>query len=149
MENTVKAPFLILVLVSAAPCLAGPACLAGKRASLIGGHFSGAIVCSRKDASFRLAGQTTGKKYLIYDYRYRFLAHAGGVMHGGQRLVVFRGKTYVGQYALSPPPYTDVRVEGSQIELGTPGNRETVRLDFSRKPPARFFFGGETEAFSR
>ena len=68
-------------------------------------------------------------------------------MHGGQRLLVFHGDRYVGQYVLSPPPYINVSVKGSQLLLHY--NRESVRLDFSRKPQSKIFINGETKEFSR
>ena len=143
----------ILILVFAAtPSLAhrtSTPCLAGKQAALVQGHFSGEIFCSRKNASFALVGRTAGRSYAIYDYRYHFLPHREGAMHGGQRLVVFRGESYVGQYMLSPPPYINVHIEGSRVLLETPQSREKVRLDFSRKPPTRIFINGETEQFDR
>jgi hypothetical protein len=69
------------------------ACLVAERAS------HGVVFCSRKSVSFNLMGRTTRAEYSIYDYHYRF-RRPGGVMHGGQRLIVFRGKTYVGNYPL-------------------------------------------------
>jgi len=149
----VKVPILILAFASATPSLAAhqasTPCLAGKRAALVQGHFSGGLFCSRKNASFVLVGRTAGKNYAIYDYRYRFLPHPEGVMHGGQRLLVFHGDKYVGQYVLSPPPYISVSVKRSQLLLQTPDNRETVRLDFSRKPQSKIFINGEAEEFGR
>ena len=70
-------------------------------------------------------------------------------MHGGQRVVVFRGKKYVGQYMLSPGPYTTVRVEGTRVVLQVEGTREKVTLDFSKKPPEEVYINGETEGFGR
>jgi len=149
----VKIPILLLAAASASPSLAAhktaTECLAGKRAALVRGHFSGGIFCSRKNASFVLVGRTTGKNYAIYDYRYRFRPHPESVVHGGRRLVVFHGETYVGQYGLSSPPEVEVHVVGPQVLLKTPHDRETVRLDFSKRPPAKILVNGELEEFSR
>ena len=136
-----------LSLVAAAAPL--KACLVGKREALMDGRFTGPLVCSKKDATFKLVGRPHGSRYSIYDYRYRFLPHSGGVMHGGQRIIVFRGNKYVGQYALSPPPYADLRINGSEIVLQTSGSREGVRLDFSKQPPRKPTINGEIETFHR
>lgn len=70
-------------------------------------------------------------------------------MHGGQKLLVFSGRKYVGQYALSPPPYATATVKGMRVILQVDGTRETVTLDFSRRPPRDVFINGETEEFYR
>jgi len=124
-------------------------CLAGMRAALIRGRFSGVIVCSKKNATFTLVGRTTGDKFSIYDYRYRFLPAGGDVMHGGQRVVVFRGSTYVGQYTMSPPPYVIVTMNGTHVVLQPTDTREKVELDFSVQPPGEILVNGEIETFYR
>ena len=124
------------------------ACLEGRRADLVRGHFTGTIVCSRKDASFVLVGRTTGSNFYVYDYRYKFRPTGGNVRHGGQKIVVFRNNVYVGQYALSPPPYATVTVSGSYVSLSAAGTPK-VELDLTRKPPGHMLFNGEVETFSR
>jgi hypothetical protein len=123
-------------------------CLAGMRSALVQGHFTGPILCSRKDASFVLVGRTAKNKFSIYDYRYRFLAARGGVMHGGQRMVVFRNNVYVGQYLLSPPPYNTLNVNGTHVSLKAAGTLK-VELDLTRAPPSHILVDGEVETFSR
>ena len=134
----------MLFIASAASALAAHApstpCLAAERAS------KGAIFCS-PDVSFTLAGRTTGGKYSIYDYRYRFLPHPGGAMHGGQRLIVFEGARYVGNYMLQPK--VSVAVRGTQVVLKGDEDGAAVQLDFSRKPPSRILVNGEVEGFGR
>lgn len=144
---------LVAGVVASGAAMAAPAseplsCLSGFRSSLVRGHFTGPLVCSGKDATFLLVGRTAGDIFSIYDYRYRYLPAGGSVMHGGQKLIVFHGKVYVGQYALSPPPYVTVTVNGSKVVLKTRG-RKQVKLDFSRKPPGQIMIGGEVETFSR
>jgi hypothetical protein len=124
-------------------------CLGGKRAALIQGHFTGPLVCSRKDATFVLVGQTAGNRFAIYDYRYRYFPEQGRVMHGGQKVVVFRDNIYSGQYALSPPPYTAITVNGSHVSLKLVGEPSETILDFSRNPPRQVLFGGEVLNFDR
>jgi hypothetical protein len=126
-----------------------PLCLAGMRAALVHGHFTGPIVCSRKNATFVLVGRTAGDKFSIYDYRYRYLPAGGNVMHGGQKLMVFRDRSYLGQYALSPPPYIIVAVKDTHVSLRASGASRGVTLDFSREPPSRILVGGEMETFIR
>jgi hypothetical protein len=92
-----------------------------------------------------LAGRTTGSRYSIYNYRYRFLPHPGGVIHGGQRLIVFHGKRYIGNYMLLPE--VSVAVRGTQVILKGDDDRAAVRLDFSRRPPSRILVNGEAQTF--
>ncbi len=114
------------------------ACMAGLQTALIEGHFTGPIVCNKNDATFDLVGRTAGKKYSIYDYRYRYDPSGGShVMHGGQKLIIFRGERYVGQYALSPPPYVTARVRGSQLVLEFRDTGQRLELNFSKSPPKR------------
>jgi hypothetical protein len=144
---------LASILVSSSMVLASdqtpPLCLSGMRASLVHGHFTGPIVCSRKDATFVLMGRTAGDKFSIYDYRYRYLPAGGNVMHGGQKVVVFRDRSYLGQYALSPPLYIIVAVKDTHVSLRAAGNSKGVTLDFSRDLPSRILIGGEMETFNR
>jgi len=115
------------------------------RDALAEGHFSGEMFCSGEDVSFVLVGRTTGSGYAIYDFRYRFLPHPGGVYHDGQRLLVFRGEKYVGQYVLQPR--VAVTVQGTRVMLRGDEDRDTVELDFSTEPPGRILVNGEWEEF--
>jgi hypothetical protein len=124
-------------------------CMAGMKALLIEGHFSGPILCSHRDATFTLAGRTSGNSFSIYDYRYRYRPSGGNVDHGGQRMVVFRGKTYVGQYDLSVPPYVSMSVHGTRVELKSADAPTDVSLDFSRGPPDKILINGMEAAFFR
>jgi len=128
---------------------AGAPCLDGRRAALIQGGFTGPLVCSPRDASFILVGHTAGHKFSIYDYRYRYLPEHGNVMHGSQKIVVFRGKIYVGQYALSPPPYAAIALHGARVALRNSENRKPTVVDFSREPPGKIFFDGYDMTFGR
>ena len=134
---------------SLAPAIAGErGCLGGMKGALVKGHFTGPIVCS-SDADFALVGKTTGATtFSIYDYRYRYMPPDGNVMHGGQRLLVFRGAEYLGQYSMSPPPYTKVAVKGSRVVLSKEGT-DSATVDFSMGPPPSIYFDGDTEAFFR
>lgn len=136
-------------IVQLVPAIAGAStCLGGMKGALTKGHFSGPLVCS-SDADFMLVGKTTGPTpYSIYDYRYRYTPPDGNVTHGGQRLLVFRGDEYLGQYSMNPPPYTVVTVSGAYATLSKHG-AETVMADFSKGPPDSIYFDGETEAFYR
>jgi hypothetical protein len=70
-------------------------------------------------------------------------------MHGGQRLVIFRGDRYVGQYHLSPPPYVTVTLNGSRVVLRTPGTSRNVEVDLSSAPPKKILVNGEVETLYR
>ncbi len=115
-----KVAIRILVIASLPLSIAasGPTsgCMAGMRKALIEGGFGGPIICSKKDATFALAGRTAGAGFSIYDYRYRFRPFMGScTMHGGQRLVVMRGRKYVGHYMLLP--HVTVTVRGTYVLL--------------------------------
>jgi hypothetical protein len=92
----------ILIGVAAAwlvvPVAAKPTseCLMGLRDSLSRGGFSGPLICSKDDATFVLVGRTNKSHYSIYDYRYRFRPKDGNVMHGGQKIVVFKDRDMSG-----------------------------------------------------
>jgi hypothetical protein len=124
-------------------------CMAGMHDALIRGRFTGPLVCSKANASFVLVGRTTGRQFSIYDYRYRYLPPHGNVMHGGQKIIVFHGKAYVGQYALAPPPFVEMVVKGADVELRTRSSRDAVRLNLSRNPPPKILVNGETSGFFR
>jgi hypothetical protein len=116
-------------------------CLEAERAS------HGAVFCTPKYVSFVLVGRTAGSNYSIYDYHYRFLTHREGVMHGGQRLIVFQGRRYVGNYMLQPE--VSVTVRGTKVVLKGEDDKEAVRFDFSRRPPRQILVNGEVETLDR
>ncbi len=122
-------------------------CQAGMRKALMAGHFDTPIICSPANARLVLAGRTTGNGYAIYDYFYRFLTHAGGVMHGDERLVVFQRGRYVGQYTLSAPNIVTVR--GTKVIVTNKEDRERDVLDFSKGPPKEALLDGYREGFGR
>lgn len=124
-------------------------CQAKMRKALGEGHFSGELICSRTNVTLVLAGQTSGNRFSIYNYRYRFLPHPGGVMHGGQRMLVFQHHRYIGQYVLTSGYYTSVAVKGTHVILNTKERHERVVLDFSSTPPKEIFVNGESETFGR
>lgn len=131
------------------PAIARPTseCMLGLRKSLVEGGFSGPLVCAKSDATFVLVGRTNQGRYSIYDYRYRFLPKNGNVMHGGQRIVVFQGARYIGQYSLSPPPFNSVSVSGSRVIVKSSDRNYEYSLDFSRQPPRRAYIDGDLLTF--
>ena len=134
---------VLLMSLTLTGCHIGSArdCLSGKREAFVTGGFSGLLECSGEDVTLNFVG-TTGSGYTVYDYRYRVMSAA--VMHGGQRLVIFKGAAYVGQYALSPPPYSTASVRGSDVHVRTdkPSAEDTV-LDFSNGAPSQAFLDGQ------
>jgi hypothetical protein len=139
---------LLMVSTFVGPKNSAPGdCLSGRRDALVAGGFSGTTTCSGEDVTLQLVG-TTRSGHAIYDYRYRVMAAA--VMHGGQRIVTFKGPDYVGQYALSPPPYSTVRVDGTRVLVETHNAfTEDAVLDFSNGPPSQVFVGGNMTALYR
>lgn len=127
----------------------GSLCLGGRRATLLQGQFSGPLICSEENATFILAGRTSGSRLSVYDYRYRYLPAQGQVFHGGQRIVVFRGQAYVGQYMIGTPPFVSVSVNGANVVLRWDVNHPGVKLDFSHGPPDKILVNGEVETFFR
>ena len=70
-------------------------------------------------------------------------------MHGGQKLVVFQHGKYIGQYPLSPPPYTGVTLDKMNVILEIKETKEKIVVDFSSNPPKEVLINGEVEVFSR
>jgi hypothetical protein len=123
-------------------------CLAGKAETLKHEGFSGVVICDEHKAIFKLIGQITSSKhsFLIYDYRYKFKPSQGAVLHGGQRIVIFNviGR-YVGQYALTPPPYSELQIENMHLTVTKDGVK-TGEIDFSSGAPKEAYVDGDTIA---
>ena len=135
--------------VTSAPGLAAPPCLAGKKSALLQGGFSGPLICSRRNATFNFVGKTTGHRFSLYDYRYRFRPADGNVTHGGQRIVIFHGASYMGQYTITTPPFTSVTVDGATMVLRIGDAATRVRLDLFRHPPKKILVNGKVATFFR
>ncbi len=149
---TIKAAIVILASLLAWPAVATPPaeCIARLREAVRGGDFAGSFVCSRKDAKFEFVGRTSGKGYSIYNYDYRYDPPGGShVMHGGQRILLFRGNRYVGQYGLWSRGSVTAHVSGARLVLQSTETKQTVELDLSGKPPAEVFLAGEFLSFFR
>ena len=121
-------------------------CLGGRKQALIEGHFTGPVVCSNADATFRLIGTTQGYGYTIYDYR--FPANAEPAAPWAQKVVIFHGNVYIGQYDLSPPPFAEMFVNESQLMLGV-DDVDEVSLELSSVPPAEVYLHGKIQSFHR
>lgn len=113
------------------------------------GDFSGPFVCSRKDAKFEFVGRSSGKGYSIYNYDYRYLPSGGAVMHGGQRLLLFQGDRYVGQYGLWSRGSVTARVRGARLVIRSNETKQSVEVDLSGQPPTEVFLAGEFLSFFR
>lgn len=142
---------LALATLSVAPlsaCSKPPSprqtCMDGRTRALTEGGFTGPILCDAADASFALAGRISD--YAIYDYRYRHRPEHGAVDHGGQRIVVFRGETYLGQYIAAPPPHLSVSVRGAVVHFDA---ADSQPLDFANGPPAATVLSGHDIRFTR
>jgi hypothetical protein len=150
----VRAQAAILIMLSGLPSLAAansPAeCMAGLREILREADFSGPLVCSRRDATFEFVGRTAGSGFSIYNYDYSYDPPGGSnVMHGGQRILVFRGKRYLGQYGLWSRSAVTAHVSGTRLVLQSNETKQRVVLDFSRTPPKEVFLAGEYHSFFR
>lgn len=150
MKSLVATSLIALFSISASSAAIGrDTCMAGMRQALAAGHFSGPIICSSRDATFTLVGKTATGGYAIYDYRYRFLSTPGGVYHGGQRILVFRGGKYLGQYVASPPPHVSLSVRGSVLRIASEPGDGNLPLDFSHGPPRKALISGLEVGFFR
>ena len=149
MKSLVATSLIALFSVSASSTAVGRGtCMAGMRPALAAGHFSGPIICAPQDATFTLVGKTARDGYAIYDYRYRFLPTHGNVYHGGQRILVFRGGKYLGQYVASPPPHVSLSFRGSVLRIASEPGDGNLPLDFSHGPPRKALISGlEVEFF--
>jgi len=125
----------------------GDHCLEEMQRAAAAGKVSGSNVCDGGRTTFRLIGRIAGVGYRVFDYRYRFMA--ANVMHGGQRIIIFRGGKYVGQYPLATPPLTNMTVRGPHLVLSTPGAGRKVRLNLSHALPRRILVNGEVEQLYR
>ncbi len=119
-------------------------CMSGRSEALLKGKFTGPIVCSSEDATFVEIG-TVGD-YVLYDYRYRYLPEGAPFMHGGQKVMMFKGARYAGQYALNPPPYADVSLNRSKVIFRTEGHPGVSVMEFAHGPPPEIFAGGHFSA---
>ncbi|WP_267435039.1 hypothetical protein [Sphingomonas sp. GM_Shp_1] len=148
---------LLLVMQTATVILTTPvvaatantsSCMAGKRAALVKGHFTGPLLCSGKAVSFVKIGRVEQGRFALYDYRYRYRPIGANVMHGGQRIILFRNGIYAGQYVLSPPPYTIVTVKGSTVIMHSPDGSPDAVLNFADGPPRNILVGGDSVRFT-
>ena len=133
-------------LADAAMASDAAGCLGGKKQALLDGHFTGPIVCSAADATFERVGTTLGYGYTIYDYR--FFANDGTTAYWGQKVVIFHGGLYIGQYDLSPPPFAEMFVNETQLVLGVDEDDQTS-LKLTSVPPAEVYLNGKIERFHR
>jgi hypothetical protein len=119
-------------------------CPVGLRETLERGGFSGAIFCDKPNAEFSLVGivVTSQAKYTVYDYRYRFRPEHSSVWHGGQRMIIIRNNEYLGQFVLSPPPVTTIKIHGTTVTFSKP-NVEEASVDLAKGVPAHIFFDGD------
>ena len=139
MRRIITAIVTMIVLFSSTVAHASTKqCLAKRRAA----GFSGKEWLCNKTSTFRFVGRISRSGYEIYDYRYRFLPHAGGVMHGGQRIKIFRGGKYIGEYPLSPPPEVNMAVRGAHLILLISSTGQRVELNLSVKLPTKIFVDG-------
>lgn len=126
-----------------------PTCLGRRYLALKSGGFTGPLLCDSHTATFRLVGRisTANAGYLFYDYRYRFKPSEGSVLHGGQRLLVFdtHGE-YIGQYALTPPPYFKVAIKKGGVVVSSNGERKGG-IDFREGPPSEVYVNGDRAIF--
>ena len=143
------APLILTCTATRPVALSSAPCMGGLRHALETGRFTGPILCSPKNVRFTHVGETARGSFSIYDYRYRFLPLRGGVYHGGQRILIFRGAEYLGQYAVSPPPYVSISVVGMVLRIGGAAKAGNAQLDLAHGPPRKALISGYEVAFAR
>jgi hypothetical protein len=124
-------------------------CLAGRFAALKSGGFTGPLLCNGSAAKFNLVGKIVTKEgaFLIYDYRFKLKPKESAVFHGGQRLVLFKENgTYLGQYALNPPPQLNFVIVGSKV-VANSGKEGKGTVELADGPPARAYLDGSIVTF--
>jgi hypothetical protein len=124
--------------------------MSGLRPALIAGGYSGSTDCKivAFDIHRVLSKNGVNFPFSVYDLIYRTLPDfAGGQAHGGERLLIFKGQIYLGQYDLDPPPYSDPIIIGDDILLkGSPridGN--VIHLTRKELPPKVWLQGDVVE----
>lgn len=138
--------------VAATPQAVVGNCFGPLAAVLSDGGYSGSLDCNAVKVDIRKVGTVTvaHDQYAIYDLRYQTVPVAGGVPHGGQRvLIVLNRTTYVGQYALDTPPFHDVSVKGMSIFINaSPDDGNEIKIDKSG-PPASVYLDQDTRDLSK
>jgi hypothetical protein len=108
--------------------------------------FTGLMDCSKGAILATEVGQIrmASQVYSIIDYRYRTAPSPGGSSHGGQRILVIENhRKYLGQYAMSPPPFLTISVRENRIFAGE------SEIKFAPGPPAKALVDGYLVSFSK
>lgn len=127
------------------PAFASSDCMQGLRTALIAGGYSGSMDCSSVKFEIRKVVVKSGSNFpfSVYDLKYRTIPQGLEVAHGGERLLIFKDEKYVGQYVLSPPPFSAPTIIGDEILLEgmpvTDGN--VIRLTKNELPSKAWIDG--------
>lgn len=127
------------------PVFALSDCVNGLRDALIAGGYSGDTDCtSVKTDTRKIVAESIGSfPFTVYDLIYKTMPQGFGVAHGGERLLFFKDDKYVGQYDLSPPPFSVPTIEGDDIVLeGLPKSEGNVIHLEKNKLPSKVWIGG-------
>ncbi|HEY3889481.1 MAG TPA: hypothetical protein VGL73_12965 [Caulobacteraceae bacterium] len=120
-------------------------CYGALAAPLRAGGYSGdggAYDCKDLKVDIKYVGRIVvqGRRFNIYDLIYETIPEQSDVaVHGGQRILIFRDRTYLGQFHLDTPPFFKVGIRGHSIHINTRakyGNE--VRLTKNGPPPNAF-----------
>jgi len=142
MHKLVMALALVLI---ASPASAQTSCYGSLRGPLAAGGYSGdggAYDCKDINVDIKYIGRIPlrGRIFHIYSLIYQTIPEQSDMSaHGGQRILIFRGKTYLGQFHLDTPPFFKVSIKGSSIRINTRakfGNE--IRLTKDGPPPRAF-----------
>lgn len=129
-------------------------CLGELKRALIAGGFSGSVDCAHDRLSVREIGRVhiRERRFIVYDYTYKLRPVCDGcAVHGGQRILIFDRRRYLGQYKTD---FARVSLDGDKIifrpslKLGSRVQTYVVRVTY-RGVPKRVFADGEMVSFFR
>ncbi len=115
--------------------------------------FTGLTDCSQGTVDAHRVGEVvaSGKHYAIIDYRYVTKPMvAGGVSHGGQRILVIEsGENFRGGYVLGTPPFYTISIHGKSVYIDAPQSQGNEIRFGDSGPPERVHLAGDLTRLSR
>ena len=135
------------------PAFASSDCMDGLQAALIAGGYGGYAGCELdKFEIHKLVPKNGGSfPFTVYDLIYQTIPQfVGAQSHGGERLLIFKDGKYLGQYALSPPPFSDPIIVGDDIVLEAAPKKWGNVIHFTKnEPPSKAWLQGYIDDFEK
>lgn len=116
-------------------------CFGTLGAILVAGNYSGELNCEQISITLHKIGviEATPKTYEIYNLIYKTITQDGYPPHGGQKILLFSNKQYVGQYSLSSPPFHGLSIDAKSIVIDIQKEKGN-RINFDENGPPRSVF---------